>query len=110
MPSFVHVARILKGQREAFAESMRTGFGTATPALKAFGFTKITSFFTPELAGDGDGLLVTVYEAKDASVVEKFYSMQAVIDQEAKAHGVMVAAHDHSALPTNVPFLELTLD
>ena len=110
MPSFVHVARILKGQREAFAESMRTGFETGSPALKAFGFTKITSFFTPELAGDGDGLLVTVYEAKDASVVEKFYSMQAVIDQEAKAHGVMVAPHDHKALPTNVPFLELTLD
>ena len=110
MPSFVHVARILKGQREAFAQSMREGFGTAAPALKAFGFTKITSYFTPELAGDEDGLLVTVYEAKDASVVEKFYSMQAVIDQEAKAHGVMVAPHDHLALPTNVPFLELTLE
>jgi hypothetical protein len=110
MASFVHVARILKGQREAFAESMRTGFEAGAPALKAFGFTKITSFFTPELAGDGDGLLVTVYEAKDASVIEKFYSMQAVIDQEAKAHGVMVAPHDHSALPTNVPFLELTIE
>lgn len=110
MPSFVHVARILKGQREAFADYMRTGFETGAPALKAFGFTKITSYFTPELADGEDGLLVTVYEAKDASVVEKFYSMQAVIDQEAKAHGVMVAPHEHSALPTNVPFLELTLE
>jgi hypothetical protein len=85
MPSFVHVARILKGQREAFADYMRTGFETGAPGLKAFGFTKITSYFTPELADGEDGLLVTVYEAKDASVVEKFYSMQAVIEQEEKA-------------------------
>jgi hypothetical protein len=110
MPSFVHVARILKGQREAFSETIRTGFEAGAPALKAFGFTKITSFFTPELADGEDGLLVTVYEAKDASVVEKFYSMQAVIDQEAKAHGVLVKPHDHASLPTNVPFLELTLE
>lgn len=110
MPSFVHVARILKGQREAFSDYIRNGFEAGAPALKAFGFTRITSFFTPELADDGDGLLVTVYEAKDASVVEKFYSMQAVIDQEVKAHGTMVAPHEHSSLPTNVPFLELSLD
>jgi hypothetical protein len=110
MPSFVHVARILKGQREAFSDYIRNGFETGAPALRAFGFTKITSYFTPELADGEDGLLVTVYEAKDASVVEKFYSMQGVIDAEAKAHGVMVAPHDHASLPANVPFLELTLE
>ena len=109
MPKFVHVARILPGQRQAFQDNIRNGFETAAPALKAFGFTRITSFTTPEVTTDDGGLLVTVYEAADASVVEKFYGMQAVIDQEAKAHGTMVVPHDHSALPTNTPFLELDL-
>ena len=109
MAKFVHVARILPGQREAFTETIRKGFEAGAPALKAFGFTKITSFFTPEAAGGGDGLLVTVYEAKDASVVEKFYQMEAVIQQEARAHGTLVEPHNHDSLPTNTPFLELDL-
>lgn len=109
MPSFVHVARILPGQRDAYQNYMRNGFETAREAMKLFGFTKITSFVTPEAAGDGAGLLVTVYEAKDASVVERFYQLQPVIENERKAHGVMVEPHDHDALPTNTPFLELDL-
>ena len=109
MPKFVHVARIMPGQRQAFQDYIRNGFETGAPALKAFGFTHITSFTTPEVSDDDGGLLVTIYEAKDASVVEKFYGMQAVIDQETKAHGTMVVAHDHSSLPTNTPFLELDL-
>ena len=87
----------------------KKGFEAGAPALKAFGFTKITSFFTPEAAGGGDGLLVTVYEANDASVVEKFYQMDAVIQREARAHGTLVEPHNHDSLPTNTPFLELDL-
>lgn len=109
MAKFVHVARILPGQKEAFTEYIRKGFEAGAPALKAFGFTRITSFFTPEAAGDGDGLLVTVYEAADASVIEKFYGLQSVVEQEAKAHGTMVEPHIHDALPGNTPFLELDL-
>lgn len=109
MPSFVHVARIMQGQREAFQNYMRNGFETAREAMKSFGFTKVTSFVTPEVAGQGADLLVTVYEAKDASVVERFYSLQGVIENERKAHGVMVESHEHKELPTNTPFLELDL-
>jgi hypothetical protein len=99
----------MPGQRQAFQDYIRKGFETGAPALKAFGFTRITSFTTPEVTDDDGGLLVTIYEANDASVVEKFYGMQAVIDQEAKAHGVMVVPHNHDSLPTNTPFLELEL-
>jgi hypothetical protein len=109
MPSFVHVARILPGQRDAFRDYVRSGFENAREGCKAFGFTKITSFITEESAGQGDALLVTVYEARDADVVDRFYKMPAVIEGEKKAHGVMVAPHDHDALPTNTPFLELDL-
>jgi hypothetical protein len=109
MPKFVHVAKIMPGQRQAFQDYMTNGFTTAREALKSFGFTKVTSFVTPEVSDDDGGLLVTVYEAKDASVVENFYSMQAVIENERKAHGVMVVPHEHDSLPTNTPFLELDL-
>ena len=109
MPACVHVARILPGQKEEFLKQIKAGFQTGREALRAFGFTRITSFYTSEVAQDGDGLLVTIYEADDPSVVERFYKMEAVIQQEERAHGTLVAPHNHDAVPTNVPFLDLDL-
>jgi hypothetical protein len=109
MPQFVHVARILPGQKDAFCDYIRTGFETAKPALRSFGFTRVTSFYTPEASDDGGGLLVTIYEAESAEVVKRFYELPVVIQNEEKAHGMMVAPHDHNALPTNTPFLDLDL-
>jgi len=107
MPQFVHVARILPGQKDAFLQTIKTGFEAGKDALRAFGFTHVTSFYTPETAEGG--LLVTVYEAESADVVKRFYEMPAVVQQEAKAHGTLVTPHDHDALPTNTPFLDLDL-
>ncbi|MBI4570741.1 MAG: hypothetical protein HY723_02230, partial [Chloroflexi bacterium] len=50
------------------------------------------------------------YEAEDPSVVERFYSLEGVLAQERQAHGVLVAPHDHDAVPKNVAFLDLRLD
>lgn len=55
-------------------------------------------------------LLVTVYEADDPSVLERFYSLDAVVQQEKRAHGVLVAPHGHEAVPKNVAFLDVRLD
>ena len=109
MVACVHVAKILPGKREEFMRQLKEGFETGREALRAFGFTRIISFTTPEVAGDGDGLLVTVYEAEDPSVVERFYKLEPVIQQEARAHGVLVAPHDHEAVPKNVAFVDLDL-
>ncbi|MEX0801231.1 MAG: hypothetical protein WD379_08440 [Dehalococcoidia bacterium] len=110
MVACVHVARILPGKREEFMQQLKEGFETGKDGLKAFGFTRITSFTTPETVdGDGDGLLVTVYEADDPSVVERFYQLEPVIQQEARAHGTLVVPHDHAAVPTNVAFVDLDL-
>ncbi len=109
MPACVHVARILPGKKDEFLRRIKDSFEAGREGLRALGFTRVTSFFTPELAGGGDGLLVTVYEVSDLSVVARFYGIDAVIQQEEQAHGTLVAPHDHAAVPTNTPFLELDL-
>ena len=109
MPQFVHVAKILPGQKDAFLKNVKEGFENAAPSLKAVGFTRITSFHTPEVSPDDGGLLVTIYEATDASVIENFYSNPAVIAGERRNHGTLVTEHDHDAVATNVPFLDLDL-
>ncbi len=110
MVACVHVARILPGKRDEFCRQLREGLEGNREALRAFGFRRIVSFTTPEVVADGDGLLVTVYEADDASVVERFYGLESVREQEQRAHGVLVAPHDHDAVPRNVAFLDLRLD
>jgi hypothetical protein len=110
MPQFVHVARILPGQKDAFLKNIKDGFEAGAPGLKALGFTRVTSFFSPEaVRDDADGFLVTIYEAKDAAVVERFYSLEAVIEGEKKNHGTLVAEHDHAAVPTNTAFVDIDL-
>ena len=109
MPACVHVAKILPGQKEAFQKMIKDSFEAGREALRAFGFTRIVSFVTPEVSQDSGGLLVTVYEADDPSVVERFYQLQPVIEQERRAHGVLVAEHGHEAVPRNVAFVDLDL-
>ena len=109
MIACVHVAMILPGKREEFTRQIREAFESNREALRAFGFRRIVSFTTPEVVGDDGDLLVTVYEADDASVVERFYSLEPVLEQERRAHGVLVAPHDHDAVPRNVAFLDLDL-
>ncbi len=111
MVACVHVARILPGQKDDFLRQIREGFEAGKDGLRAFGFKRIVSFFSPEVVGgdNADGLLVTVYEADDPSVVERFYQLAPVLQQEARAHGVLVAPHDHDAVPRNVAFLDLDL-
>jgi hypothetical protein len=58
MAKFVHVARILPGQTEAFLANVKNGFEMGAPALKALGLTRITSFHTPEADSGEGGLLV----------------------------------------------------
>jgi len=109
MVACVHVAKILPGKRDEFVQQLKEGFETGKDGLKAFGFTRITSFTTPETSDDDGGLLVTVYEAKDPSVVERFYQLEPVIQQEARAHGRLVVPHDHESVPANVAFIDLDL-
>ena len=109
MAACVHVAKILPGKREEFMQQLKEGFETGREALRSFGFTRIVSFTPPEVVGDGEALLVTVYEAEDPSVVERFYKLEAVLQQEARAHGVLVAPHDHEAVPKNVAFVDMDL-
>ncbi|MEX0681881.1 MAG: hypothetical protein WD904_07480 [Dehalococcoidia bacterium] len=109
MPQFVHVAKILPGQKDAFLKNVKDGFETAAPALKAVGFTRITSFHTPEASPDDGGFLVTIYEATDASVVENFYKNPAVIEGERRNHGTLVTPHDHDHVPHNTPFVDIDL-
>ena len=109
MVACVHVARILPGKKDEFVRQLKEGFEAGREALKAFGFTRIVSFTTPEASAGGEALLVTVYEADDPSVVERFYQLEPVIEQERWAHGVLVAPHDHEAVPKNVAFVDLDL-
>ena len=109
MVACVHVAKILPGKREEFLQRIKEGFEANREGLRAIGFRRIVSFSTPEVASDGDSLLVTVYEADDPSVVERFYQMESVIQAEQRNHGVLVAPHDHDAVPKNVAFLDLDL-
>jgi hypothetical protein len=109
MVACVHVAKILPGKREEFVQQLKDGFETGKEGLKAFGFTRIASFTTPETSADDGGLLVTVYEAEDPSVIERFYQLEPVVQQEARAHGTLVVPHDHAAVPTNVAFVDLDL-
>ena len=109
MVACVHVAKILPGKREEFRQQLKEGFEAGREALRAFGFTRIVSFTTPEVTGDEGGLVVTVYEAEDPSVVERFYKLEPVLQQEARAHGVLVAPHDHNAVPRNVAFVDMDL-
>ena len=109
MPACVHVAKILPGQKEAFQKLIKDSFETGREALRAFGFARIVSFVTPEVSQDSGGLLVTVYEADDPSVVERFYQMEPVIQQEQHAHGVLVVPHNHDAVPHNIAFVDLDL-
>ena len=110
MVACVHVAKILPGKRDEFVQQIRQAFESNPEALRGFGFQRIISFTTSEAAGDGHDLLVTVYEADDPSVLERFYSLEPVVQQEEQAHGVLVAEHDHDAVPKNVAFLDLRLD
>lgn len=110
MPEFVHVAKILSGGKDEFLSQIKTGFESGSEGLKAFGFKRIRSFFTPETVdADGDGLLVTIYEADDPDVVKRFYEQEIVIRQEEQAHGRLVHPHDHDSVPTNVPFVDVDL-
>jgi len=109
MVACVHVARILPGKREEFVRQLKEGFEAGREGLRALGFTRVVSFTTPEASAGGEALLVTVYEADDPSVVERFYSLQPVIEQERRAHGVLVAPHDHDAVPNNVAFVDIDL-
>jgi hypothetical protein len=110
MVACVHVARILPGKREEFAAQVQEGMGSNPEAMKALGFKRILSFTTPEASPEGESLLVTVYEVDDPSVLERFYGLEAVQQQEARAHGVLVADHDHDVVPRNVAFLDMRLD
>ncbi len=110
MVACVHVAKILPGKKDEFCRQVKEGLEANPEALRAFGFRRITSFVTSETAGDGDDLLVTVYEADDPSVLERFYALEPVQEQEQRAHGVLVAPHDHKAVPKNVAFLDLRLE
>ena len=110
MVACVHVAKILPGKREEFVQQLKGSLEGNEEALRAFGFRRITAFTTPEVADDDGGLLVTVYEADDPSVVERFYGMEPVLQQEQRAHGVLVVPHDHEAVPKNVAFLDIRLD
>jgi len=109
MVACVHVARILPGKRDEFVRQLKEGFETGREALRAFGFTRIVSFTTPEASAGGEALLVTVYEADDPSVVERFYTLEPVIEQERRAHGSLVVPHDHDAVPKNVAFVDIDL-
>ena len=109
MVACVHVARILPGKKDEFVHQLKEGFEAGREALRALGFTRIVSFTTPEASAGGEALLVTVYEADDPSVVERFYQLEPVIEQERRAHGVLVAPHDHQAVPKNVAFVDIDL-
>jgi hypothetical protein len=109
MAKFVHVAKILPGQTEPFLAAVKDGFEMASPALKSAGLTRITAFHSPEADSGEGGLLVTIYEADDPSVIENLYSNPAVVAAEERNHGTLVTPHDHAAVPNNTPFLELDL-
>lgn len=110
MPAFVHVAKILPGAKDEFLKQIKDGFEAGRDGLKAFGFTRVRSFYSPETVGDdGDGLLVTIYEADDPEVVKRFYELEVVIQQEEKAHGTLVAPHDHDSVPANTAFVDIDL-
>jgi hypothetical protein len=109
MVACVHVARIMPGKRDEFARQLKESFEAGRETLKAVGFTRVVSFTTPEASADGEALLVTVYEADDPSVVERFYQLEPVIEQERRNHGVLVAPHDHDAVPKNVAFVDMDL-
>lgn len=110
MTAFVHVARVLPGKRDEFVQRIKDGFSADPQGLRAFGFTRIVSFTTPEASSEGEELLVTIYEAEDASVIERFYSLEPVLEQERRAHGTLVAHHDHAAVPNNAAFLDIRFD
>lgn len=110
MAVFVHVAKILPGKKDEFVDQIKKAFETNPAALGGLGFKRITSFTTSEVVGDGHDLLVTVYEADDPSVLERFYSLEAVVRQEEQAHGVLVSEHNHDAVPKNEAFLDVRLD
>ena len=109
MVACVHVARILPGKRDEFARQLKESFEAGRDGLRALGFTRVVSFTTPEVSAEGEALLATVYEADDPSVVERFYQLEPVIEQERRNHGVLVAPHDHEAVPKNVAFVDLDL-
>lgn len=109
MPQFVHVARILPGGKEIFLDNVARGFTAGRELFRSMGIRRITSFWTPEVADDEDGLLVTVYEADDASAIERLYANELVMRGEQYNHGRLVAPHNHDAVPTNVAFLDLDL-
>ena len=109
MVACVHVARIMPGKRDEFARRLKESFEAGREALRAVGFTRVVSFTTPEVSAGGEALLVTVYEAEDPSVVERFYQLKPVIEQERRNHGVLVAPHDHEAVPQNVAFVDMDL-
>ncbi|MEO8458764.1 MAG: hypothetical protein ABI559_13250 [Chloroflexota bacterium] len=109
MPQFVHVARILPGQKDEFLANVKNGFEMGAPGLKSLGLTRITSFHSAEANSGSGGLLITIYEANDASVIEALYKNAAVVEGEKRNHGKLVAEHDHELVATNTPFLDLDL-
>ena len=110
MVACVHVAKILPGKRDEFVGQIQKAFEANPEGLRSFGFQRIVSFTTAETTADGHELLVTVYEVDDPSVVERFYGLEAVVQQEERAHGVLVSPHDHEAVPKNVAFLDVRLN
>ena len=109
MVACVHVANILPGKKDEFCRQVKEGLEANQEALCAFGFQRIVSFIKPETVDNSDGLLVTVYEVDDPAVLERFYGLEAVVEQEQRAHGTLVAEHDHQVVPQNVAFLDLRL-
>src|SRR3970282_462799 len=109
MVACVHVARILPGRQEEFARQLKESFEAGREALKAFGFTRIVSFTTAEASADGEALLVTVYEADDPSVVERFYTLEPVIEQERRGAGGLVAPHRPPPRPTKIAVVGISL-
>ncbi len=109
MAKFVHVAKILPGQKEAFLANVKNGFEMGAPALRSLGLTRITAFHSPEAESGEGGLLVTIYEAADASAIEALHANPAMIAAEAQNHGTLVSPHNHDSVPRNTPFLELDL-
>lgn len=110
MVACVHVAKILPGKKDEFVQQIQQAFQQNPDALRGLGFQRIVSFTTAEASEEGHELLVTVYEVDDPAVLERFYALEPVVQQEKQAHGVLVAPHDHDAVPKNVAFLDLRLD
>jgi hypothetical protein len=108
MPAVVHVSQILPGKKEEVIKSFLTDLESRKERMGAYGLTRVMWFCTPEMAGDGDGLLVAVFEGEDPSgAVAAMYADERSERGKQYNHGNLLAPHDHAIVPQNVAFLEL---